>query len=96
MANELYDIQWGPGARAFLNSLGALDQAEITRIVTLLRADPWTDGSTKFQFVSQVVVLNVYDDGEWVVVYCIRDEDRLIQIWGVERSDPERRRRFRY
>ena len=59
MANELFEVHWPPRVEAFVDSLGVIGQAEITRIVTLLRADPWVDGITKFQFVSQVVVLNV-------------------------------------
>ncbi len=68
MASDDFEIGWRPPASAEFRRLPPIDQAEITRIVTLLGMDPWVDSVAKFQFVSRVVILNVYDDGEWVVV----------------------------
>ena len=95
MASNRFDVIFSPNARAFYNSLDALGQAEVTRIIALITLDPWIDGVTKFEYVSQVVVLTAYDDGDWVILYRILD-DRVIQLWAIERADPERRRRRRY
>lgn len=57
--------------------------------------DPYIDGVRKFLFPPQVLILTVYDDGRWAIVYRLL-ENLVIQVLGIEYADPLRRLRRRY
>ncbi len=95
MQDRVFDYVLLPEPRRFLFGLDPDERAEIDRRIEFLCADPYADGVRKFVFPSQVLILTVYDDGDWVIVYRLL-ENFVIQILGIERADPARRRRRRY
>lgn len=95
MANGDFDLLVRGEARRFYESLTGTEKEEVERILALLQSDPWVDSVTKFVMAAQVVVLTVYDDGRWVVVYRFLN-NVVLHIWGIERADPARRQRRRY
>ena len=95
MPNEpLLDFIFRSLGRPHYEALVENDQAEVDRLVALLLADPTPDGRTKFGFPSQVVIRSVYDDDTWTIVYSVRGH--VLEIWAIQRSDPEWRKRRGY
>lgn len=85
----MYTVSVRDAPERFFKALNETDQAAVDRLVGLIRLDPKIDGVHKFMFASEVVIFTVYDNGSWTIIYRIDGTD--IQIWGIERSDPERR-----
>ena len=65
MTNLLYDILPSPAVEQFHDALPPDDQAELGRVVTLLRLNPHPDGLVRFADGPLIA----YDDGEWVLLY---------------------------
>jgi hypothetical protein len=57
--------------------------------------DPFVDGVRKFLFSAEVLVFTVYDDSRWVILFRLIN-DAVVQVYAIERADPERRQRRRY
>ena len=95
MPDRLFGIKVLRAAEDFFLSLDEADRAEVRRIIGILRIDPYIDGVYKLPFPAQVVVLTVYDNGSWVVLYRFLDNE-TIQIWAIQRGDPAWRARRGY
>jgi hypothetical protein len=90
----MYEEKLLAPAQAFYRGLSDAERAEIDRLIAILRLDPKIDGLYKFEIQLQPVVGTIYDNGSWVITYRIVD-NYVIEIWGIERADPGRRRRRR-
>ena len=95
MASPNFDLLIRGEARRFYESLSGTEKEEVENILALLQSDPWVDSVTKFVMPAQVVVLTVYDDRRWVVVYRFLN-NLVLHIWAIERADAGRRQRRRY
>ena len=65
MANGLFEVESSPNILALTDQLSAADEAELGRIVTLVRLNPWPDGVLKFSLRLDGEDVIVYSDGEW-------------------------------
>lgn len=79
MQSGSFDVLIPADAKRFYEGLDEADQAEIDRLIGLLQSDPWVDDIHKFVYPSEVVVLTVYDDGRWVILYRLL-ENHIIHI----------------
>jgi hypothetical protein len=75
-------------AREDYLALSEANQATIDGLIDLIRVDPWIDPANhKYRFPTTVFDLIAYDDGVWPVMYHILD-DSVVELWAVERADP--------
>ena len=93
MPDGLFEIESSPTIVALADQLGPDDEAELGRVITLLRVSPWPDGILKFslQLDDETAFargeVSVYNDGEWTVIY--RIAGRAIQLLDAWRAGQE-------
>ena len=89
MQDRLFDVMFLAPAADYVTGLPEADQAEVRRLVSILRLNPFIDGIYKFPFPGGGLVLTVYDNGSWHVIYRFLNEI-TIQIWSIHRTDSTR------
>lgn len=68
--NPLFDVVASPAVERIYDALGARDQAEFARLVTLLRVDPWPDEMAgKFDLTSDIADLFCFERNGWAIWY---------------------------
>src|SRR3712207_5225136 len=77
MPDRLFSVRVLRPAEDFYVSLTAEEQAEVRRLIDILRIDPYIDGVHKFHYPSEIVVLTVYDSGTWAIVYRLAGNTEL-------------------
>ncbi len=86
MANELFEVASSPNIVTLADQLSLADQAELGRIVTLLRLNPWPDGVLKFSLHLDEGEVIVDNDGAWNVIY--RIVARTLQLLDAWQTQP--------
>jgi hypothetical protein len=82
VVSGLFDVRSAPAILALADQLSADDEAELGRIVVLIRLNPWPDGIVKFAFRLGNADLVIYNDGEWNAIYRIADRTlQLLDAW---------------
>jgi hypothetical protein len=82
VTNELFEVASSPNIVTLADQLSPADEAELGRIVTLLRLNPWPDGVLKFSLHLDEVEVIVYNDGAWNVIYRIVSRTlQLLDAW---------------
>ena len=91
MPDGLFEVESSPTMHGLAQQLTADDEAELGRIITLLRVSPWPDGVLKFSLqVSGEAGLmlgevSVYNDFEWTVIYRIAGRTiQLLDAWRTQ------------
>ena len=86
MADGLFEVESSPTILTLVDRLSPTDEAELGRIVTLVRLNPWPDGVVKFSLQLDDNDLVVYNDGEWSVIY--RIVARTLQLLDAWKTQP--------
>lgn len=73
--------------RGQFNVLSELEQAEVERLIRLIEIDPQIDNVHKADILVPPLVLRVYDNGIWRIVYRVVD-DRFVELYAVTRIWP--------
>ena len=93
MPDGLFEVESSPTMHGLAQQLTADDEAELGRIITLLRVSPWPDGVLKFSLQlgegtgPALGEVSVYNDGEWTVIY--RVAARMIQLLDAWRTQDD-------
>jgi hypothetical protein len=86
VANGLFEVESSPNILTLAGKLSPTDEAELGRIITLVRLNPWPDGVVKFALQLDDNDLIVYNDGEWSVIYRIALRTlQLLDAWKTDR-----------
>lgn len=75
---------WGPARRTF-DSLSEEDQAEVSRLVSLIEQYPEVDHKTTFNFPVPPLMFRLFDNHVWQIIYYVPDEATVV-IRAIDRA----------
>jgi hypothetical protein len=85
VASALFDLASSPVILALADRLTDDAEAELGRIITILRLNPWPDGVVRFSLRLDDSDVIVYNDGEWNVIYRITERTlQLLDAWETQ------------
>jgi hypothetical protein len=65
-------------ARATFGNLDSEDQAEVSRLISLIEHNPEVDNRRIFDLPRPPVILRVLDDGVWQIEFYVPDEATVV------------------
>jgi len=68
------EAAFSPPARAAYNQLSPEDQAEVSRLVSLIEHDPTTNNPLVTDFIRPPLVLKLLDNGLWQIIFYVVDD----------------------